>query len=343
MDFYGLFGRFGGDCSIEKGHAFWSKSVDSYAFLGFLGEGAALKKGVHFEAKVWISMLFLEWGGFAEWKKGMHFGAQVWISIPFLGLSGGLRRGKRAWSAGGVFLVSEGFEAYVGPMLGHKNSKHKKKKKCWEFMFGHFEALVLSPNRRVFPLEVDFGGSWAMFRPILGHFGASRRPAGPQFELRRKESLRLGSNRVFWATISCFVGIQTLYWGDVGPFWYAGFFGGAFVIILGFSEPSWAMLERHLWVVRSHVGPVLVVLSFCCSVLSFNSFSHSFLLRNLPIPFRIQNILTYKHFTLYLYSHSHIKLLHPIIHSPVCQKGGLGAHHESGAAGFCSLFCKKIH
>ena len=28
---------------------------------------------------------------------------------------------------GGVFLVSDGFQAYVGPMLGHKNSKRKKK------------------------------------------------------------------------------------------------------------------------------------------------------------------------------------------------------------------------
>ena len=62
-------------------------------------------------------------------------------------------------------------------------------------MFGHFEALVLSPNRKGFPLGVDFGASWAMFRPILGHFGASRRPPGLQFEFRRKESLRLGSNR----------------------------------------------------------------------------------------------------------------------------------------------------
>ena len=67
-----------------------------------------------------------------------------------------------------------------------------QKEKCWEFMFGHFKALVLSSNRTV---EVDFGASWAMFRPILSHFGASRRPAGLQFKLRRKESLRLGSNR----------------------------------------------------------------------------------------------------------------------------------------------------
>ena len=49
-------------------------------------------------------------------------------------------------SANGGFLVSEGFEAYVGPMLVHKNSKHKEK--CWEFMFGHFDALVLSSNRK---------------------------------------------------------------------------------------------------------------------------------------------------------------------------------------------------
>ena len=47
-------------------------------------------------------------------------------------------------------------------------------------MFGHFEALVLSLNRKGFSLEVDFGASWAMFRPILGHFGAPRRPAGLQ-------------------------------------------------------------------------------------------------------------------------------------------------------------------
>ena len=54
-----------------------------------------------------------------------------------------------------------------------------------------------------------------------------------------------------------------------------GFFWGAFVIILVFLEPSWAMLERHLWVVRSHVGPVLVVLSFCCSVFCLSTVFHT--------------------------------------------------------------------
>ena len=53
------------------------------------------------------------------------------------------------------------------------------------------------------------------------------------------------------------------------------FFLGAFVIILGFLEPSWAMLERHLWVVRSHVGPVLAVLSFCCSVFCLSTVFHT--------------------------------------------------------------------
>ena len=59
-------------------------------------------------------------------------------------------------------------------------------------------------------------------------------------------------------------------------FWkFTRFFLGAFVIILGFLELSWAMLERHLWVVRSHVGPVLVVLSFCCSVFCLSTIFHT--------------------------------------------------------------------
>ena len=68
--------------------------------LGFLGKSAA-KMGVHFKAKVWISMLFLGLpGGFAEWKKGMHFGAQAWISIPFLGLSEGFAARKKGMHFG---------------------------------------------------------------------------------------------------------------------------------------------------------------------------------------------------------------------------------------------------
>ena len=54
--------------------------------------------------------------------------AECGFLCPFLGFLGE----AAAWlglssTNGGVFLVSEGFEAYVGPMLGHKNSKHKKK------------------------------------------------------------------------------------------------------------------------------------------------------------------------------------------------------------------------
>ena len=72
------------------------------------------------------------------------------------------------------------FQRGLRPMLGPcwATKIPNAKEKCWEFMFGHFEALVLSPNRKGFPLGVDFGASWAMFRPILGHFGAPRRPAG---------------------------------------------------------------------------------------------------------------------------------------------------------------------
>ena len=32
-------------------------------------------------------------------------------------------------------------------------------------------GLVLNRNGKGFPLGVDFGASWAMLGPILGHFG----------------------------------------------------------------------------------------------------------------------------------------------------------------------------
>ena len=59
-----------------------------------------------------------------------------------------------------------------------------------------------------------------LFQALLEHrlyIGASKRPSRPQFEPRRRESLRLGSNRSpkrnFLATMARFVGTQTLYWG----------------------------------------------------------------------------------------------------------------------------------
>ena len=58
-----------------------------------------------------------------------------------------------------VFLVSDvsGLSwAHVGPQ-----KFQTQKEKCWKFVFGHFEALVLSSNRT---LQVDLE-SWAMFRP----------------------------------------------------------------------------------------------------------------------------------------------------------------------------------
>ena len=186
-------------------------------FWGCWG-GLRSGKRIHFGAQVWISMPFLGLsGGFPARKKNMHFGARVWISIPFLGFFG--EGGKRASSLrfqngdeenccliwvprgglglssanGGVFLVSEGLRPMLGPCWATKIPSAKRK--VLAFMFGHFEALVLSSNRKGFLLEVDFGASKAMFRPILGHFGAPRRPVGLQFELRHKESPHLGLNQ----------------------------------------------------------------------------------------------------------------------------------------------------
>ena len=62
-------------------------------------------------------------------------------------------------------------------------------------MFEHFEALVLNPNRRVSRWELilaRLGSCSGLYWAILGRQGDRR---GPQFEFRRKESLRLGSNR----------------------------------------------------------------------------------------------------------------------------------------------------
>ena len=58
-------------------------------------------------------------------------------------------------------------------------------------MFGHFKAQVLSSNRKCFPLEVDFGASG----PCSGPFWGVKATGGAPFKLRRKESLRLGSNQ----------------------------------------------------------------------------------------------------------------------------------------------------
>ena len=41
MPFLGLLGV----CGTEKGHAFWSKSVDFYALFGVLGGGRGVEKG----------------------------------------------------------------------------------------------------------------------------------------------------------------------------------------------------------------------------------------------------------------------------------------------------------
>ena len=90
------------------------------------------------------------------------------------------------------------FQRGFKPVLDHVGPQkfQTQKEKCWEFVFGHFGALVLNPNRKGFPLGelilAHLGPCSSLYWAILG---ASRRPAGPQFEPRRRESLRLGSNR----------------------------------------------------------------------------------------------------------------------------------------------------
>ena len=91
------------------------------------------------------------------------------------------------------------------------------------FGHGHFEALVLSPNRRVSRWELilaRLGPCSGLYWAILGRQGDRR---GPNLNSDVKNPyvcVQIDVLRgVFWATISRFAGIQTLYWGDVGPFW----------------------------------------------------------------------------------------------------------------------------
>ena len=84
-------------------------------------------------------------------------------------------RGLGLSSAWRFFLVSDGFQAHwahVGPRIPNA------KEKCWKYVWA-FGTLVLSPNRKGFPLGVDFGASWAMFRPVLGHLGRQGDRRGP--------------------------------------------------------------------------------------------------------------------------------------------------------------------
>ena len=110
-----------------------------------------------------------------------------------------------------VFFGLWGFPGFRGfdVMLGPQKFQTQKEK-CWTFMFGHFQALVLSPNRKGFPLGVDFGASWAMFRPwaILGRQG-HRRGSNLNSDVKNRYVwVQIGVLRgVFWATISRFLGI----------------------------------------------------------------------------------------------------------------------------------------
>ena len=50
-------------------------------------------------------------------------------------------------------MVLERFQAYVRPVLGHKDSKRKKKSVG---NHGHFWVQVLNPNRKGFPFGINF-------------------------------------------------------------------------------------------------------------------------------------------------------------------------------------------
>ena len=54
---------------------------------------------------------------------------------------------------------SLGFKGVSGLCWAHVGPQkfQTQKEMCWEFMFGHFGALVLNRNRKGFPLGVDFG------------------------------------------------------------------------------------------------------------------------------------------------------------------------------------------
>ena len=55
---------------MEKGYAFWSASVDFHALFALV-VGVC---GMHFGARVWISVPFLDFlGKVAAWKKGKQF------------------------------------------------------------------------------------------------------------------------------------------------------------------------------------------------------------------------------------------------------------------------------
>ena len=165
-----------------------ANSVDFYAFFGVVREVCGVKKGMRFGTQVWISMPFLGLSGrFAASKKGIHFGARVWISMPFLGFLG-----KAAAWKGKQFKVSgRGWRKLLFDLSPPPGGLD------WAVYVGHFKALVLGCNRKGFPLEDNFGASWAMFKPILGHLGAPRQLAGLKFKFSGPLSRALMEYRVY--------------------------------------------------------------------------------------------------------------------------------------------------
>ena len=163
-----------------------SASVDFHALLGLVGGICGAEKGHAFWTEsVDFYALFGLVGGVCGAEKG-----HVWSkSVDFhalLGLVGGICGAEKGhvWSKSVDFMP---FLRFLREAAAWKKSEQ-------------FEVLEWRWRKLLFDLS-----------PILAHFGAPRRPAGLQFELRREESPRLGSNRRpergLLATISRFIGI----------------------------------------------------------------------------------------------------------------------------------------
>ena len=92
MPFLGVLGRL----QHAKRACILQQKCGFLCLFGLLGKGAALKKGVHFRAKVWISMPL--WGcrrGLRSGKRDAFWSARVDFHTLF-GLVRELRHGKRA-------------------------------------------------------------------------------------------------------------------------------------------------------------------------------------------------------------------------------------------------------
>ena len=191
MPFLGLLGEI---CGVERGYAFWSASVDFHALFGLVG-GVCGKKGMHFGARVWISMPFLGLlGRFAEWKESMHFGAQVWISMPFLDLSEGFAARKKGMHFGARVWISMPFLGFLEKAAAWKKSR---------FQDGDEEncCLIWAPRGRL-GLSSANGGVFMVPEGLRSMLGPWVWKVGQHFLLSKLEPNQYGWQSLFCETLS---------------------------------------------------------------------------------------------------------------------------------------------